>query len=114
MSKSGGPKATKILQGYVWHPIESEVNFANYLPAVLDPDIHILVDEMPRAPFAFFDDGTLTSSQKFYQFTVLTVAPMTEEPSRFVPWLAETLQSALEKTPEGVGWQIMEDLREIG
>ncbi|MAZ52688.1 MAG: hypothetical protein CMO31_01570 [Trueperaceae bacterium] len=107
-------KATKILQGYLWHPIELEITLTNYVPATLDPDIHILVDEMPRAPFVFFDDGTLTSSQQFYQFTVLTIAPTTEEPSRLVPWLAETLQSALEKTPEGVGWQIMEDLREVG
>ena len=33
---------------------------------------------------------------------------------KVVPWLAEVLQRKLEQTPAGVGWQVMEDLREIG
>ena len=68
----------------------------------------------PNAPFAFFDDGTLTSSQQFYQLTVLTLIQGEDDPTRLVAWLAETLQEALETTPEGVGWQVMEDLREVG
>jgi hypothetical protein len=28
-------------------------------------------------------------------------------------WVVERLQSALETTPAGVGWQVMEDLRDV-
>lgn len=104
----------KLLQGYLWHPRDLEVDFAQHLPRRLDPNVHVLWDEMPRAPFAFFDDGTLAASQRIYQFTVMTYAEDEETAGRLVPWLAEVLQRDLETTPAGVGWQIMEDLRPLG
>lgn len=103
----------KLLQGYVWHPRSMAIDFADYLPRRLDPDVHVLWDEMPRPPFTFFDDGTPAETQRVYQFTVLTFDEDEETAGRLVPWLAETLQAALETTPEGVGWQVMEDLRPI-
>jgi len=103
----------KLLQGYLWFPKELEVNLADYLPATLDGDVHVLWDELPRPPFSFFDDGTLAATQRIHQLTVLTFAPDEETAGRLVPWLAEVLQSRLEATPDGVGWQVMEDLRPI-
>lgn len=114
MTERAERKAIKLLQGYIWYPAEADVDLGDYLPSRLEPDIHLLWDAMPRAPFAFFDDGTLTSSQQFYQFTVLAMTYEGDDPARLLPWLAETLQAALETTPQGVGWQLMEDLREIG
>lgn len=106
-------KALKLLQGYIWHPLEEDVDLADYLPARLEPEIHILWDPMLRAPFTFFDDGTLSSSQKFYQFTVLSFLENREQAEGLIPWLAETLQAKLNSTPPGVGWQIFEDLRDV-
>ncbi|MDZ7706468.1 MAG: DUF3208 family protein [Trueperaceae bacterium] len=103
----------KLLQGYLWFPGELDVDLARYLPERLEPDVHVLWDELPRPPFSFFDDGTMAATQRVYQLTVLTFADDEESAGRLVPWLAETLQAALEDTPEGVGWQIMEDLRPI-
>ena len=106
-------RAVKLLQGYIWAPREEELDLADYLPKKLEPDIHILWDEMPAAPFTFFDDGTLSATQRFFQFTVLTTVEGEDEPQRLVPWLAEILQERLEGTPKGVGWQIFEDLRDV-
>lgn len=103
----------KLLQGYLWHPREMDLDFEDYLPTHLEPDIHVLWDEMPHAPFTFFDDGTLASTQRIYQFTVLVFDEDEEAAARLVPWLAETLQAALETTPAAVGWQVMEDLRPV-
>jgi hypothetical protein len=108
-------QGVRLLQGYVWHPRELEVDFAAYLPSTLGRDVHVLLDPIPAAPFSFFDDGTLSATQQFYQLTVLTFRDDQEEDvSGLVPWVAETLQQRLEGTPEGVGWQILEDMREIG
>jgi hypothetical protein len=107
-------RPVRLLQGYLWHPRELAVSFADYLPDTLGKDVHVLVDAIPAAPFAFFDDGTLSASQQFYQLTVLTFADDDEDVSGMVPWVAETLQRKLEATPEGVGWQVFEDLRELG
>lgn len=104
----------KLLQGYVWHPRELDVDLADYLPRRLDPDIHVLFDPLPAAPFTFFDDGTLAATQQVYQFTVMRYVPAEDDPAALLPWLAETLQTALERSPEGVGWQVMTDLRELG
>lgn len=111
---AGGERAMKLLQGYVWHPRELEVDLRAYLPERLGDDVHVLLDAMPAAPFTFFDDGTLSATQQFYQLTVLALIGPEDDPSGRVPWLAETLQGKLEATPEGVGWQVFEDLREIG
>jgi hypothetical protein len=106
-------KAVKLLQGYLWHPKSEEVDLADYLPKTLEPAIHILWDDMPSAPFAFFENGTLSSTQQFYQFTVVKLTEEGEDPSGITAWVAETLQAKLETTPKSVGWQILEDLREI-
>ena len=108
----GAPRLFKLLQGYIWHPIDLEIDLGEWLPATIEPDIHLLWDPLERAPFTFFDDGTLAETQRLYQFTAVRLDPG-DDPERIVPWLAETIQRKLETTPEGVGWQVMEDLREI-
>ena len=113
MSAADGRSPIKLLQGYVWWPKELDLDLAEHLPRHLEPDVHVLWDELQSPPFAFFDDGTLAATQRIHQFTVLTFAEDEESAGRLVPWLAEVLQEALETTPEGVGWHIMEDLRPI-
>jgi hypothetical protein len=113
MSGEEGRRAIKLLQGYVWWPKELDLDLADHLPKRLEPDVHVLWDELPRPPFAFFEDGTLAASQRIHQLTALTFAEDEESAGRLVPWLAEVLQEALETTPAGVGWQVMEDLRPI-
>jgi len=110
---SENDRPIKLLQGYLWFPREKEIDLADYLPQELSGNIHVLWDELPNPPFAFFDDGTLAATQRIHQLTVLTFAPDEEQAGRLVPWLAEQLGEALESTPEGVGWQLMEDLRAI-
>ena len=105
-------KAIRLLQGYIWHPKTESIDLAEYLPKTLEPDIHILWDLLPRAPFTFFDNGTLASTQQVYQFTVLQRTD-DEQVEGLVPWVAETLQKSLNTTPASVGWQIFEDLREL-
>ena len=116
-------RALKLLQGYIWHPRELEVDLGDYLPRQLDGGVHVLWDPLPQAPFTFFDDGTLAATQQVYQFTVLKLLEVddgtegeevAEQAAGVVPWLAEVLQGRLELTPEGVGWQIFEDLRDVG
>lgn len=108
-----GKRVFKVLQGYIWHPREDDIELGDYLSARLGDDIHVLWDPLPRPPFTFFDDGTLAETQTVYQFTVLAFVEANATPEPLVPWLAETLQAELERTPAGVGWQIMEDLREM-
>lgn len=106
-------RAVKLLQGYIWYPREEQINLADYLPQRLEPDIHVLWDEV-RPPFTFFDDGTLAASQHIFQLTVIRlVQDNDEDPQGLVPWLVETLQPKLEATPKSVGWQIFEDLRDV-
>ncbi len=105
-------RAVKLLQGYLWHPREAGIRLEDYLPRRLEPDIHLLWDALPAAPFAFFDDGTLSATQQLYQFTALKVLDPDDDPARYLPALAETLRVRLEATPPGVGWQLFEDLRD--
>ena len=111
-SRDSSAPPRRLLQGYIWHARNEPVDLADYLPESLEPDIHIIWDAMPSAPFTFFDDGTLSATQQLYQFTALTFASEEDAASR-VPWLAETLQQRLETSPASVGWQIFEDLREV-
>ncbi len=113
LPEGGGRHAIKLLQGYVWHPQDADVDLRAYLPEKVGDDVHVLLDAMPAAPFAFFDDGTLSATQRFYQLTVMTLREGDDDASSIVPWLAAKLQEALEATPPGVGWQVFEDLREI-
>jgi hypothetical protein len=106
-------KAVRLLQGYIWHPKTEAIDLADFLPTSLEPDIHILWDRLPRAPFTFFDDGTLSSTQQVYQFTVLQRSEDEMDVAGLVPWVAEVLQKKLESTPAWVGWQIFEDLRNL-
>ncbi len=108
-----GRRAVRLLQGYVWHPRNAAVDLAAHLPASLPGDVHVLWDPMPAAPFTFFDDGTLSATQQVYQLTVLRFLDDGDDPTGALAWVVERLQSALESTPEGVGWQIMEDLRDV-
>jgi hypothetical protein len=106
-------RAVKLLQGYIWFPREDDIDLAHYLPQRLEPDIHVLWDEV-RPPFTFFDDGTLAASQHIFQLTVLKrVHDEVEDPQGLVPWVVETLQAKLESTPPSVGWQVFEDLRDV-
>jgi hypothetical protein len=111
---ASGKRAVKLLQGYVWHPREQDLRLDETLPGALADDVHLLLDALPQAPFAFFDDGTLSATQTVYQLTVLAILEGPVDPARMLPAVAETLQRRLDVTPEGVGWQVMEDLREIG
>ena len=56
-----------------------------------------------------------SSTQAVYQFTVVTrtYEGAEEELSGLLPGLAEQLQELLEKTPEGVGWSLSDDLRPV-
>lgn len=106
---AGKPRAVRLLQGYIWYPKDADIDLGDYLPAQLEPAIHLLWDEV-RPPFTFFDDGTLAATQHIFQFTALT---RHDNPEGLTPWLAEVLQQKLEATPPGVGWQLLEDLREL-
>ncbi len=115
-------RALKLLQGYLWHPRDEKINFADYLPKQMEPSLHLLWDEI-TPPFSFFDDGTLSATQKIFQFTVVHLLesahnePLTIEDSpeseAILPWLTEILEEKLNATPPSVGWQIFEDLREV-
>jgi hypothetical protein len=109
-----GPRAFKLIQGYVWHPREAELDLAALLPTSLGEEIHLLVDALPQAPFTFFDDGTMSATQQVYQLTVLAIVQPAQDPARMLPGVAALLQTELDATPPGVGWELMEDLREIG
>jgi hypothetical protein len=108
-----GRRAVRLLQGYVWHPRDLAVDLADHLPATLGDDVHVLWDAMPAAPFTFFDDGTLSATQRVYQLTVLRFVAEGEDPATLLAWVAETLQRALNGTPPGVGWQLLDDLRDV-
>lgn len=109
-----GPKAIKLIQGYVWHPREQELALDNRLSTELPGGIHVLVDAMPQAPFTFFDDGTMSATQQVYQLTVVAIVEPGDDPGRLLPDVAERLQAMLDETPKEVGWQLMDDLREVG
>ena len=109
-----GPRPVKLIQGYAWHPRELAIDLRTLLPAELAKDVHLLVDPMPQAPFTFFGDGTLSATQQVYQVTVLAIVQPGQDPARMLPEIANTLGPHLDATPEGVGWQLMEDLREVG
>ena len=109
-----GPRAFKLLQGYIWHPRENYLDLAAMLPRELGQDVHLLIDALPQAPFTFFDDGTLSATQQVYQLTVLAIVQPGQDPARMLPGVAALLQTELDSTPQGVGWELMEDLREVG
>ena len=111
-----GMVVVRLLQGYLWHPRDLELDLADWLPESMPGGVHLLWDPLDRPPFAFFDDGTPSSTQVVYQFTVLirTWQGDEEDFSAMLPGLAEQLQEKLELTPPGVGWSLSEDLRPLG
>lgn len=108
-----GRRAVRLLQGYLWFPRDLELDLAAVLPATLGDDVHVLWDALPAAPFAFFDDGTLSATQAVHQVTVLRFVEEGDDPATTLPWVVETLQRALDATPPGVGWQLFDDLRDV-
>jgi len=74
---------------------------------------HLLLDEV-RPPFAFFEDGTPTEGQRFFQVTVLVRTE--KEPLELralAARVSEELDPYLQATPAGVGWLLLEDLRRV-
>lgn len=121
--QAGGRAAIRLLQGYIWHPKDAEIDLEHYLPHELDltphnkedENAHVLWDQV-TPPFAFFEDGEPTASQVFYQFTVLRVyeqRPSNEELNGDATSASQVLEPLLDATPDGVGWQLWEDLREL-
>ncbi|WP_291426479.1 DUF3208 domain-containing protein [Deinococcus sp.] len=122
-SQAGGRAAIRLLQGYVWHPVGSDIDLEHYLPRELeltpanedDENAHVLWDQLDP-PFAFFENGEPTAGQTFYQFTVLRVyetRPSNEALHDDALSASQQLNPLLEGTPEGVGWQLWEDLRDL-
>lgn len=106
--------ALRLLQGYLWHPQSLELELDDYLPTNLLDNVHILWDAI-RPPFTFFDDGTLSSSQVFYQLTVIYVGDNHDNAywETLLQQIHQQLQPMLEATPAGVGWQLLGDLRPL-
>ena len=107
----GGAIAMKLLQGYVWQPLEfPELQLPERLMGA-----SIVLDRIP-APMAFFDNGTPTETQAFYQLTVLEIFPDWPENDVMV---ARALQASSELDPllnatdALVGWSLSEDLRPV-
>lgn len=116
--------AVRLLQGYLWHPVSQgedtpseqfdDFDLDNYLPHELG-EAHLLWDQI-QPPFAFFDNGEPTASQVFYQFTALQMydsKPSHETLSADARAASQALEPLLSATPDGVGWQLWEDLREL-
>ncbi|UBV44001.1 DUF3208 domain-containing protein [Deinococcus taeanensis] len=122
--QAGGRAAVRLLQGYVWHPQEADIDLENFLPHELDlagsdagenEGAHVLWDGV-TAPFAFFENGEPTASQAFYQFTVLRVygaRPDNDALHADAEAASQMLEPLLSGTPAGVGWQLWEDLRDL-
>lgn len=119
--QAGGRAAVRLLQGYVWHPQDADIELEHYLPRELDlsggdsEGAHVLWDGV-NPPFAFFENGEPTASQAFYQFTVLRVyevRPGNDALHADAQEVSELLGPLLEATPQGVGWQVWEDLRDL-
>ena len=106
--------SVRLLQGYLWHPRGEDARLGEHLPGEL-AGAHLLWDEI-TAPFAFFENGELTSTQVFYQFTALRLydqKPDNDTLHTHALALSEALAPLLDATPPGVGWQLWEDLREL-
>ncbi len=106
----GGPIAFKLLQGYLWHP--KELGGVS-LPDALPSGANIVMDSI-EAPFAFFEDGTWTGTQTFYQLTVFEIFqewPNNDAMAARALRASDELNPILNATPASVGWSLSEDLR---
>lgn len=114
MSEPQGRAAIRLLQGYLWHPEQADLDLESYLPRELD-EAYLLWDPV-KPPFAFFENGEPTASQVFYQFTALQLydaRPPAQDLNADAAAASQALGPLLEAMPEGVGWQLWEDLREL-
>jgi hypothetical protein len=114
ISETHTEKTTSLIQGYLWYPQTLELDLGQYLPTQWE-EVHLLWDEI-HPPFAFFENGTLTSSQHFFQFTSLVIyktQPSNDEVHARAEVFSQVLHTWLEATPAGVGWQLWEDLRPL-
>ncbi len=106
----GGSIAMKLLQGYVWQPKEKpELSLPDSLPM----GARVVMDRIP-APMAFFDNGTPTETQSFYQLTVLEIFPEWVENAVMASralLASDELNLILNATHPSVGWSLSEDLR---
>jgi len=105
-------KAIKLFQGYLWHPKELSFDPREAIPRQFG-EVHVLIDKV-RAPMTFFEDGTLTETQQFYQVTLLVRTE--QEPGelgQLAQWVSLQLNPYLQAMPKEVGWQLLEDLRQI-
>ncbi len=107
-------RAVRILQGYLWlpreHPFDPRAALSDRIE-VLGQEVRLLLDPV-EPPFAFFDDGTPSASQRFYQVTLLWLGEG-EPPEDLPKALADRLDPRLNATPPEVGWLLLEDLREV-
>lgn len=107
-----GAIAMKLLQGYIWQPREHpELR----LPDCLTMGARVVLDRIP-APMAFFDNGTPTETQAFYQLTVLEIFPDWPENEVMVAralLACNELNPILKATDALVGWSLSEDLRPV-
>jgi len=105
-------QAVRLFQGYLWHPRALALDLKALLPGEV-AGARLLWDEVPPPP-PFFEDGTPTHTQRFYQLTLLV---LTEEPPEALKPLAEEAAEALGEVLEGlppeVGWLLLEDLRPL-
>ena len=108
----GGAIAMKLLQGYLWQPREhTELSLTKRLPM----GASVMLDRIP-APMAFFENGTPTETQAFYQLTVLEIFPDWPENELMVTralLASNELHSILNATDSAVGWSLSEDLRPV-
>ena len=88
------------------------MDLANLLPQEV-LGVRLLLDPV-SPPTPFFEDGTPTATQAFYQVTLLFLTE--EAPEALKPLaerVAEALREHLEGLPPGVGWLLLEDLRPL-
>ncbi|TBH21235.1 DUF3208 domain-containing protein [Thermus thermamylovorans] len=105
-------QAVRLFQGYLWHPEELPLDPKALLPGEVG-GARLLLDRVPP-PTSFFEDGTPTAGQRFYQLTLLLLTE--ESPEALKPVaeaVAPVLQGLLEALPPGVGWLLLEDLRPL-
>jgi hypothetical protein len=104
-------QAVRLFQGYLWHPKGMAFD-RGLLPEEVE-GARLLLDEVPP-PTPFFEDGTPTATQRFYQLTL--VVKTKEPPEALHPWaerVEKALRPLLEGLPPQVGWLLLEDLRPL-
>jgi hypothetical protein len=75
-------QAVRLFQGYLWHPKEASLDPRALLPEEV-LGARLLIDPVPP-PTPFFEDGTPTATQAFYQVTLLLLTE--EAPEALSPW----------------------------